>query len=187
MDCPVIMTTSDIGTVEATFKNPNDSPIQFMVRADFSGTGQFRSEPRTISLEANKSTKVEWHVTSEDIDLGYFIFAQISNFPAPKIPFRQATCGIVVLELPQFSGKQVFTFAMIVILVGIVGGLIILETYGQPLFGKFQDLTRAMKTLGVLVLLGILVSLQGLWMAGIIIFAVCVLAIGVILGFLLAQ
>ena len=186
IDCPILMTTSDVGAIAATFKNPNDSAIQFMVRADISGRGQFRSESKMISLEPHKSMKVEWRVTSEDVDLGYFIFAQISNFPAMKIPFRHASCGIVVLKLPQFTGGQVFTFLMIVILFGILGGLVILETYGKPLTGKLQDTTRAMKTLGVLVLLGLLVSLQGLWMLGVLLFAASILAIGVIVGFMLA-
>jgi hypothetical protein len=187
MDCPILMTSSDVGTVSATFKNPNNSPVQFMVRIDVSSSGVFRTERSMLSLDSNKSKTVEWHVTSEDIDMRNFIFAQVSNYPANKIPFRQATCGILVLKLPQFTGSQVFTFAMIGIVVGIIGGLTIWEIYGLPLSSKLQDTTRAMKTLGVLVLLGLLVSLQGLWMLSVLIFAASVLAIGVILGFMLAQ
>jgi len=187
MDCPILMTTSDIGVIGATFKNPNDTSISFMVRVDVSNRGLFRSERSTLSLEGHKSKKVTWNVTSDDIDLRNFIFAQISNYPAQKIPFRQATCGIMVIDLPQFSGKQVFTIAIIVILVGILGGLILWETYGQPITGKLTEISRAMKTLGVLVLVGMLVSFLGYWMFGVIAFAASVLAIGVILGFLLAQ
>jgi hypothetical protein len=158
-----------------------------MVRADISNRGLFRSERLMLSLEGNKSKKVTWNVTSDDIDLRNFIFAQITNYPAQKVPFRQATCGILTIDLPQFTGKQVFAFAMIVILVGIAGGLIIWETYGFPLTGKLPDVTRAMRTVGVLVLLGMLVSFLGYWMIGVIIFAATVLAIGVVLGFSLAQ
>jgi hypothetical protein len=186
MDCPILLTTSDVGTIGATFKNPNDTQINFMVRADVSNRGLFRSERSMLSLEGHKSKKVSWNVTSDDIDLRNFIFAQISNYPAPKIPFRQATCGIMVLGLPQFTGKQVFTFAITIILVGIAGGLILWEAYGLPLTGKLPEISRAMKTLGVLVLLGMLVSFLGYWVFGILIFAAAVLAIGVILGFLLA-
>lgn len=187
VDCPILMTTSDIGSVGATFKNPNDTPINFMVRADISNRGLFRSERMMLSLEGNESKKVTWNVTSDDIDLRNFIFAQISNYPAKKITFRQATCGIVTIDLPQFTGKQIFTFAIIVILVGIVGGLVLWEIYGLPLTGKLTEITRAMKTLGVIVLVGMLVSFLGLWMFGILAIAAAVLAFGVILGFLLAQ
>ena len=140
-----------------------------------------------LSLEGHKSKKVTWNVTSDDIDLRNFIFAQISNYPAQKIPFRDGTCGIMVIDLPQFSGKQVFTFAIIIIIAGIVGGLVFWETYGEPLAGKLPEVTTAMKTLGVLVLLGMLVSFLGYWMFGILFFAAAVLAIGVVLGFILAQ
>ena len=187
VNCPILLTTSDVGTVGATFKNPNDTPINFMVRADISNRGLFRSERSMLSLEGKQSKKVTWNVTSDDIDLRNFIFAQIANYPAQKVPFRQGTCGIMTIDLPQFTGKQVFVFAIIVILVGIAGGLIIWETYGLPLTGKFPDITRAMRTVGILVLLGMLVSFMGYWILGIIIFAATVLAIGVALGFLLAQ
>lgn len=186
LDCPILMTSSDVGTVEATFKNPNDTPISFMVQADISNSGMFRTERSTVNLEGKKSKTISWKVTSQDVDLRNFIFVQISNFPAQKIPFRQATCGIMVLNFPQFSGNQVFPFAMIVILGGIVGGLWIWELYGQPVSGKLPEMTRAMKTLGILVLVGMLVSFWGSWLFGVIIFAASVLAIGVILGFLLA-
>ena len=186
LDCPLLMTNSEVGTITATFKNPNDSAIHFMVRADFSNIGEFRTESSMLTLDPHQSKKVEWHMTSQDIDLRNFIFAQVSNFPAPSIPFRQATCGIVVINLPQFAGAQIFTVAMIVILFGIVSGLIIWETLGEPLTGKLVDTTRALKTLGVFVLLGMLLSFQGSWIFGLLLFAASVLAIGVIIGFFLS-
>ena len=186
MDCPVLMTSPEVGRVAATFENPNDKPIQYMIRVDVSSRGLFRTERSMLSLEEHKSKKIYWNVTSEDIDLRNFIFVQISNYPAQKIPFRQATCGIVVLDLPQFTGKQVFIFAMFVILVGILGGLVLWELFGQPFTGKLPEISRAMQTLGVFVLLGLLFSFMGYWMLGVLLFAASVLAIGVILGFLLA-
>lgn len=186
LDCPVLMTKSEIGTIQASFQNPTDSPIQFLARADFSNTGQFRSESSMITLDAHQSKVMKWHITSQDIDFGYFIFAQVFNSPAPR-SFRQATCGIIVLNLPQFTGGQVFMIVMIIILVGIVGGLVLWETYGQPNTMKLHDTTRAMRTLGVLVLLGMLVSFLGSWILGLLIFAVSVLDIGVIIGFLISQ
>jgi hypothetical protein len=187
LDCPIIMSKSDVGTIHATFKNPNDTAIHFMVRADFSNTGEFRTESSMLTLDPHQSKTVDWHMTSQDIDLGNFIFAQVSNFPAPSIPFRQATCGVVVVDIPQLTGGQIFTIVMIVIISGIVGGLSIWDYFGSPFSDKLLDTSRAMKTLGVLVMVGMLVSFQGSWLFGIIAFAGCVLAIGVIIGFILSQ
>jgi hypothetical protein len=187
LECPILMTKTEIGSVQAEFKNPNKTPIEFMVRADFSSTSEIRIERSMLTLNAHQSKNVVWHMTSQDIDLGNFIFVQVSNYPANSIPFRQATCGVVVLNMPQFTGSEIFTFAMIVVLGGIVLGLYLWETYSQPLFGKLQDTSRAMKTLGVLVLLGMLVSFQGTWVFGVLLFAASVLAIGVIIGFFLSQ
>jgi len=186
MDCPILMTSTEVGRVAATFDNPNDIPIQYMVRADISSRGLFRTERSMLSLEGHKSKKIYWNVTSEDIDLRNFIFAQISNYPGQKVPVRQATCGVIVINLPQFTGNQVFTFGMVVILVGILGGLVIWEAYGQPVTGKLPEISRAMKTLGLFVLLGLLFSFLGYWVLSVLLFAASVLAIGVILGFVLS-
>ena len=185
VECPSLLTTSDTGSVGAIFSNPNNFPIQFMVRADISSP-IIRTEEEMLSLNAHQSKKVNWQVTSQDKDMRYFIFAQISNYPAAKITFRQSTCGILVLNIPQFSGKLVFTALFIVILVGIIGGVGLWEVYGHPATGKIQEITRGMKTLGVIVLLGMLVSFQGAWIFGVVLFAGSVLALGVIVGFLLA-
>jgi hypothetical protein len=186
LDCPVLMTTSDVGSVAASFRNPNDIPVNLKVCGDFSSYGLFRTECMKLSIDENQTKQVSWKVTSADIDLRNFIFAQITNYYAPGIRSREGTCGIMVLDLPQFTGRQVFTFAMIVILVGIVVGLTLWEVLGKPYSGKLPDITRAMKTLGILVLLGLLLSFMGNWMFAILFFALSVLAIGVILGFLLA-
>jgi len=185
VECPSLMTTSDTGSVGATFNNPNNFPINFMVRADISSP-IIRTEESKLSLNAHQSTKVNWQVTSQDKDMRFFIFAQISNYPASKIPFRQGTCGILLLNIPQVSGKLVFTVLLIIILGGIISGVGIWELYGHPATGKVQDINWGMKTLGVIVVLGMLVSFQGAWLFGVILFAGSVLALGVIVGFLLA-
>jgi hypothetical protein len=184
--CPVLMTKTEIGTVKAEYKNSSDTPIQFTVRADFSHPTSIRSVSSTLALDPHQSRWVEFHMTSEDIDYGKFIFVRVTNTTAISISVRQADCGIMVLNIPKLTGNEIFTIAMIVTLGGIIAGSIILEIYGRPLTGKMQDVTRAMKTLGVFTLLGMLVSFNGVWVLGVLIFAVSILAIGVIIGYFLS-
>jgi hypothetical protein len=186
INCPILITSSDTGTVSATFTNPTDNPVDFLVRADISNRSLFRMEPKMLHLDGHQKVNVEWHVSSEDIDLRNFIFVQMLNFPYTKYPFRSASCGIIVLNLPRFTGQQVFTFAMFVILAGILGGLWLWESFGKPMGGKLPEITRAMRTLGVLVLVGLLLSFLGSWLLAVLIFTISVLAIGAILGFVLA-
>ncbi len=93
----------------------------------------------------------------------------------------------MVINLPQFTGAQVFTIAMILVFGGILGGIFFWESLGKPVSGKLPEITRAMKTLGVLVLLGMLFSFMGSWLLGVLLFVASVLAIGAILGYLLAY
>jgi hypothetical protein len=60
-----------------------------------------------------------------------------------------------------------------------------LETYDQPNSDKLLEISRAMRTPAVS-LVELLVSFFGIWMLGLLLFAASILAIGVILGFLLA-
>lgn len=185
--CPNILSTSDLGVVGATFNNPSNNPVDFMVRADISNRGVYRQVPKMIHLDPHKSVNVEWNVSSADVNLRNFIFVQIVNFPYTKYGFRQGICGIVVLNIPGLTGSQLFTLVMITILGGILGGIFIWEGSGKPFDGKLPEITRAMKVLGVLVLVGMLFSFAGSWLLAMVTFAISVLAIGVILGFTLAE
>jgi len=187
LKCPVLMTKSETGMISATFKNASDRSIEFMTRADISGFSRIRSERSMLTLAPGESKQLDWTVTSEDIDLGRFVFAKVSNYPAYQMTFREATCGIVVLDLPGWSGMQVFTLFFTICLLGILVGYSSWELTTGSMEGHTIDITRAMKFLGILVLLGLLISMQGSWLVGLLFIVVSLMMAGVVIGFVLSR
>jgi len=174
--CPVLMTASETGRISASFANGTQRPIQQMVRADFSNFGPARSVRATYSLAPGEKLRVDWAVTSADIDLRWFIFARVYAYPAYPYPFREATCGIVAINLPGITGGQLFAVMITACLLGILIGLGLWEKSRSPQRGRRLDAAAAMKLLAVIVLLALLTSFRDWWMiAGLLVILALVL------------
>lgn len=179
--CPVLMTFSETGTVAATFANPADRPIQLMVRTDVSGRARMRSERTTLALAPGETKQAHWIVTSDDIDLGFFIFVQVSSYPAYPLPFRGSTCGILVLNLPLLTGGQIFAFTLVTSLLGIVVGLSLWQASHRPLVGRSVTVMLAMRFLAMVVLLGMFAAFRGEWLfSGLLLVIAVLMVVGVV-------
>jgi hypothetical protein len=185
--CPVLMTASETGRISASFANGTQKPIQQMVRADFSNFGPARSVRATYSLTPGEKLRVDWAVTSADIDLRWFIFARVYAYPAYPYPFREATCGIMVINLPGITGGQLFALALSVCLVCILIGLGLWEKNRPPQRGRRLDAATAMKFLAVIVLLALLTSLRDWWMIAGLFLIVAVVLINVLVYSVLTE
>jgi hypothetical protein len=184
VQCPILMTTHETGVVSATFKNRSQQPLQLLVRADISSPGPWTVERTRLSLAPGESQTQRWTVSSENIDLGFFIFVRVANYPAYPFSFRETMCGILVLNLQGLTGNQVLNIALAVSLVCIPLGLALWEaTQQRPLKGRARQTTLAMAFLAGIVLVGMLASFVGAWAAGGLSVLLAVLVISVIAVF----
>lgn len=184
VECPILMTTHETGTVSATFKNPSQKPMQLLVRADISNPGPVIVERGRLSLAPGERKTYRWTVNSADIDLGFFIFVKVANYPAYPLRFRETMCGILVLNLPHLTGNQVLNLALAVSLLSILLGLALWEAAHRPLEGRPRQTLFAMAFLAVTVLAGMLASFVGAWALGGVLVLLAVLLISVIALFL---
>jgi hypothetical protein len=187
LSCPVMMTKSETETITVTLTDPTDKPLQLMARADISNPIQIRTERKTLSLAPGEKNQLSWAVTSDDIDLKFFIFAKVSTYPTAAFPFRESTCGIVVVNLPGLTGNQVFAFTLAASLLCIAVGLVLWEVSNRPLQGQRLHITYAMRFLTVVILAQMLCSFRGWWMLGGILLVVAVLMIVVTISLVLSQ
>jgi hypothetical protein len=185
--CPVVMTASETGTVSVTLTDPTDKPLQLMARADISNPIQIRTERKTLSLAPGEKNQLSWAVTSDDVDLDFFIFVKVSTYPTAASPFRESTCGIVVVNLPSLTGNQVFAVTLAASLLSIAIGLVLWEVSSRPLQGRTLHITYAMRFLTVVILAQMLVSFRGWWVLGGIFLVVAVLVIVVTVSLVLSQ
>jgi hypothetical protein len=185
--CPVLMTAAETGSVTLTLKNPTDRPIPFYAHADISTPGVARELRTQVLVAPGAKERVVWTVTSADVDLGFFIFVMGATYPAYPYPYRRSTCGILVLPVPGLTGSQVYTLALAVSVLSMLGGMGLWMVGNKPLEGRRRSATAAMAFLAAVVLAALVVSILGTWMVGVLLLALAVLTITAILFLVLAN
>jgi hypothetical protein len=180
LKCPLIMTTSETGKVRVSFKNDLDQTSEFNLRADFStSTGGIESTRSKVSIEPGKTQQYEWEVTSDNVTRHIFIFAKVFAYAAYKLPFREASCGIWVVNVPYLTGQQIFILLFTLTLVGITIGQVLLELSDRAIRDNRLNIHRLMRFWAFLVLLDLFACLQG-WLLPGIILLIAIVLIGVI-------
>jgi hypothetical protein len=185
--CPVIMTTAEFGAVTATFSNPLERQIEYRIltRISQGHVTLMREIESKLPLDPGEKQKLEWTVTKDDAAYGHLILVGMRLGAKYPLPARHGTCGILVLNLPNLTGNQVFIFTLVISLLSMAVGIGLWAAGNRPLSELGQDVTRAMIALAVCVLAGMIIGFLGWWLIGVLIFAVTLLLIGTILGYFL--
>jgi hypothetical protein len=187
MHCPVIMAEDEGGEIIVRYKNKTDQPIRPSLRLQVSSRSLFREESAQLSLKPGDSETIRWEVTKKDLAIDRFIFAKLFSFASYPQRDIEQTCGILVLDLHGFTGKQVLITTISVSLVGMLSGCALWYLVHRPLRDRALDASWAMVTLTVTVGLGIATVLVASWPLGIMLSALSLLLTGVILGFFIQS
>ena len=182
LHCPILMTRSETGTITATFNNPGNQIYEPYYQMEIGGLLPRNFEDQ-LSIPPHTTKSVQWTVDAHDIDLGFFIFAKLDTLPDAIYPSREATCGIVVLNIPGLSGNQIFGLLLVLSLLGISIGSMLWENANEPLTGKELNQKNAMQALAILVLLTMFTGFMGWWGPGILLCAMTLLFMVVMLRF----
>jgi hypothetical protein len=181
LNCPALMSPSEVATLSATFENPGNREIQPYYEVEISGAAASRNLEGQPQVAAHSSKTVSWTVDANDIDLGYFVMAKINVLPFAGNPARESTCGIAVLNLMGMSGGQILGWGLGVSLVGIVLGLGLSETGNEAGDRKTRSLQNGLRAAGVAVLLALLTALTGSWVISLIFCAITILLLLILL------
>jgi hypothetical protein len=185
LSCPVVITSTESGILSATFTNPTERPIKPTVRTHISEgfvTLMRRIDDRP-SLEPGEKQRLEWTVTADDAAYGYLILVRVFvKYPYP-LPDRTAACGVLVIDLPGWTGSQVTALVLVASFLGMVVGVGLWVAGNRPLSGLILDATRAMIALAVVVLSGIISSFLGWWLLSGLLLMIALLLIGAIITY----
>jgi hypothetical protein len=179
LNCPVLMTRSETGTVSASFVNSGGQEIEPYYEVTISGLTAMRKLEGHLSVPAHASKSIQWTVDASDIDLGFFIFNDMQVLPVAGYSTREDTCGIIVLNLTGLTGGQLFNITLAASLLGIAIGFGLWENTRAT--DRATNLARAMRTMGVAVLLALLTSIMGWWLPGLLFSVVTILLLVIIL------
>jgi len=187
--CPAMITTSETGSVTASLTNPLDRSTERYVQAHITDgyVTLMREVNKSVPLAPGEKRQLEWAVTADDAAFDRFILVKVvlrGRYPRPS---RQGTCGILVVDVPLLSGRQVFSLIFTVSLLGMAAGYVLWLRASQPLDDRGRQMTRAMVTLAGSVVLGTIIGWLGLWLLGFFLFLVALLGIGVVIGYFLNR
>lgn len=181
--CPIILNRNETGTVSLTVSNTTDKLLNPSVKTQISTRDEPNSFLESLSLPVGESTKLEWMIGPENIDLHYFIFVKALVYASYPIPNREATCGTFIIDLP-FDGT-VFLILMVTLSLASMGsGLYLLNRINQRPERAEMNL-RPMYFLTVLIVLALIVSFMGWWIQSIVFIVISLLTAVVLLNLIL--
>ncbi len=180
LSCPKLMTRSESGIIRATVRNPTEKMISPIISIRISGPVSLTSEQEQVTVQPGETRTLEWPISSENIDLGRFIFAKVNRSPSYPLPGADAICGTLVLDWPWLNGMQILSIWLALCLVCIPAGMWMWSMRPPDHQGKMP---AVMKALAGLALGGLLVSWLGMWLPGILFVVVTILTAATLLRF----
>ena len=176
--CPVVISEKEMGTISATFHNSLDRPVQFAIRTRISQgfVTLMREEKALLPVDAGGTEGLQWTVTPDEAAYGRVILVKVllmGNYPLPS---RQATCGVLVLDVPFLTGSQALALGVSASLAFLALGGALWLFGSWPLEEGFElDLARGMGALAASVLVGMIAGFWGSWLLGVAVVVVTAL------------
>lgn len=166
-----------------------EKPVTFTIRAHISQgyVTLMREENSKLPLAPGEAQTLEWTVTPDDAAYGRLILIRAHVAAKYPLPSRDASCGILVIDLPYFSGSQLAAFTLAVSVLGMAIGAGLWVVANRPLRGPAREVTRAMGVLAGSILIGLVLGLLGQWLLGVLLLMISLLLIVAIAGYLVNR
>ena len=178
LQCPQVITSSEVGNVTATLTNRHAKSIDPLIRVEVSESDVMtrKVEMRPV-IDPGTTEQVKWTITSDDMVFGSAILVKAFQLPTYKTPSREGTCGTLVVDLPFLSGSQVLGLAALICLLCLGGGITLMLAIQPPTRDNPLRASNAMLCLSGIILVGSILSYLGMWVFGLLTLVVAVLLI----------
>jgi hypothetical protein len=168
LSCPVLMTSNDQKQITIKLHNPNDKAIVRKVEAELSSKLAILNYAGIVEFQPGETKTVAWEIGKENIDLNHFIFASVRAYPSKNLLLVEATCGIMVLDLPFGGGPVLFYVILILAALSL--------SFGLWLWTRHSDLSEPgavsqsgfMRFLTGVIIVGVVGSILGWWIIGLL-------------------
>jgi hypothetical protein len=177
LHCPVLMERSETGKMWVTVRNKAEREVNQVVLVRLSSPLSIIESKETLTLAPGETRRLTWEINQSNIDLGTFMFAHVATYPVYPVPMREATCGVFVVDFPGLPGNVLFygLLGLCVLCLGV--GLLLWDTSRISAISQLPQVRMAMSFLVVVLLVGMVSSLAGWWMVGVVALVVVLLAI----------
>lgn len=108
LHCPQAVTPDEEATLAVRFTNEGDRNERFRARARISYLSATLVDEfdQWVELAPGETTVVRWSLDPESAAFGRMILARVHVSRRGNIPPQQRGCGVMVLDLPLFTGTQ---------------------------------------------------------------------------------
>jgi uncharacterized membrane protein HdeD (DUF308 family) len=132
--CPVLMGRDELVHVSASFRNPLERDVRYVIRAHVSEGHVLlmRQLDTQLPLPPGESERLEWEVTPADAAYGLFALVKVHQFRLYPLPGRQGSCGVVLVDFP-LPGGLMFAIALGLTVLGMGGGYLLWARANRPL------------------------------------------------------
>lgn len=106
--CPPAITPGENAALTATFTNNEDREVTFRAQARISYRSALVLDEvnRQVELAPGETAVVRWALEPERAAFGRMILARVHVSSRGSTPPQQRGCGVMVLNLPRFTGAQ---------------------------------------------------------------------------------
>jgi disulfide bond formation protein DsbB len=177
LQCPIMIGKDQVGIVKGDVVNSLDRRATLTVRThSTSGALTLLNETLdNISLAPGEMIEVQWTVVPEDAIWGNFILFRVYQFGSYPMPAKTSACGILVSSVPLASGEFVVAALVLISAAGMGLGIWLWVVSHKPFTQQARDTTVAMTAIALILGLGIIFSLLGMWLAGVFAFLLTVI------------
>jgi len=179
LKCPAMITTSETGTISASFTNTHVRELERNIRVHISDGNAtlMREELTQLPLTPGKTEKLQWVVNPEDAAFDQFILVRVYLFPKVPLPAQDGSCGIMVVNIPFMTGSQIMAALYISSVLFLAIGSVLWVTQNRPLRAEQQSTLRSIILLSVSVITGMVVGYLGWWFGGVICVAITLILV----------
>ncbi len=172
LHCPVLITPNETGTIFVNIKNPSDYDSNRFLRASISEgfANLIRESKEIVPIPANSKVKVEWKIYPEDAVFNRIVFFRLfvpSKYPYPSMSGR---CGVIKLDIPWLSGKQILAVSSLAGLLLFISGTMLFEhgihMNANSLSPKIRIRINGVYTLAGILVISAVISYFGFWVLG---------------------
>jgi len=163
LTCPILATARDKAEVSVEIHNPLEHNLTrtVLVLVSSGRLSLLREDRVSFQLKPDESRELNWPVEPEDAVYGKLVLAKVYLFPSHSIPSKDATCGILVLDMPFLSGQQVVYGSLGLSMIGMAAGILLWQRNNKLKDRQQQELSRSMFMMASAITVGLAASLLG--------------------------
>lgn len=114
LQCPVVITPNETGIISATITNQTNRAMMNRMRAVITNANDPELEriEYEFTLNPEEIRELTWPITSENAQANRFILARVHQVATYATPLRNASCGVMVIDVPYLTGFQLILSLM---------------------------------------------------------------------------